>query len=285
MSALVDRVPVRIGGFVVLLAVLFGSAFGVGRVVADDAVETPGDEASYALRLEVGTVSADAADAADPVRFTIVDQDDRAVTRFDVRHEKRLHLIAVRDDFGGFQHVHPTMAADGTWSADLDLVGGGYRLFADFQEEGADQTVAHADLAVAASPGSAFAPSPPRASRTTTVDGYDVALSGDLAAGAASTLTLTVSRDGEPVADLEPYLGAYGHLVVLRGTDKQYLHTHPEDGPAGPEIAFGVEVPTVGRYYLYLDFQHRGKVRTASFALDASDTVAGSEDGEHDGGH
>lgn len=276
MTAATDRVAVRIGGFVVVLAVLFGAAFGLGRLVDDDPVE-----ASYALVLEEPRA---AAAGTVPVRFAVRDGADRTVTRFAVRHEKRLHLIAVRDDFSGFQHVHPTMAADGTWSADLDLVGGGYRLFADFQEEGADETVAHADLRVPASPGLAFPPAAPRASRTTTVDGYDVALSGDLAAGTASTLTLTVSRDGEPVTDLEPYLGAYGHLVVLRGTDKRYLHTHPEDGPAGPEIAFGVEVPTVGRYYLYLDFQHRGKVRTASFALGASATTTSAEE-EHDGGH
>lgn len=276
MTAVTDRAAARIGGFVVVLAVLFGAAFGLGRLVDDDPVE-----ASYALVLEQPRA---AAAGTVPVRFAVRDGADRTVTRFAVRHEKRLHLIAVREDFSGFQHVHPTLAADGTWSVDLDLLGGGYRLFADFQEEGADETVAQADLQVPASPGSVVPPAPPRASRTATVDGYDVALSGDLAAGTASTLTLTVSRDGEPVTDLEPYLGAYGHLVVLRGADKRYLHTHPEDGPAGPEVAFGVEVPTVGRYYLYLDFQHRGKVRTAAFALGASATADGVEE-EHDGDH
>lgn len=275
MTATTDRVTVRIGGFLVVLAVLFGAAFGLGRLLGDEPAV-----ASYALVLEGAQVRADA-----PVRFTVRDGADRAVTRFTVRHDKRLHLIAVREDFSGFQHVHPTMAADGTWSADLDLVGGGHRFFADFQEEGAEVAVAQADLVVSGTGFSGPAPRPPALTRTTTVDGYQVSLAGDLVAGAGSQLTLTVTRDGRPVTDLQPYLGAYGHLVVLRGADKQYLHAHPEDGPAGPEIAFGVEVPTQDRYYLYLDFKHGGKVRTAQFALEASGTADSADEEQHDGGH
>jgi hypothetical protein len=266
----------RIAGFVVVLTVLFGAAFGIGKAFDDEPVAR---QESYTLVLE--RTSADASAQA-PVRFTVRDGEDRAVTRFAVRHEKRLHLIAVRDDFSGFQHVHPTMAADGTWTTDLRLLGGGYRLFADFQAEGDDEAVAHADLRVQASPGASLPP-PPRATRTTTVDGYEVSLAGDLVAGAGTMLTLMVSKDGEEVTDLQPYLGAYGHLVVLRGTDKEYLHAHPEEGPAGPEIPFHVEAPSSGRYYLYLDFKHGDRVRTATFALDT--TGAPDDGGDDHGGH
>ena len=62
----------------------------------------------------------------------------QAVTGYEVQHEKQLHLIAVRRDFTGFQHVHPTMAPDGTWSTALDLEPGTWRLFADFKPSGAD---------------------------------------------------------------------------------------------------------------------------------------------------
>ena len=40
----------------------------------------------------------------------------RTVTAYDVEHEKELHLIVVRRDFTGFQHVHPTLGDDGTWT-------------------------------------------------------------------------------------------------------------------------------------------------------------------------
>jgi hypothetical protein len=80
-----------------------------------------------------------------------------------------------------------------------------------------------------------------------------------------------VSRSGRPVTDLDPYLAAYGHLVILRAGDLGYVHIHPVgtpgDGttPAGPRITFNAEVPTAGDYRLFLDFQHAGQVHTAAF--------------------
>jgi hypothetical protein len=113
-----------------------------------------------------------------------------------------------------------------------------------------------------------LAPTAPLA-RTATVDGYTVTLDGDLVAGAHSMLALSISRDGEPVTDLDRYLGAYGHLVALREGDLAYLHVHPEEGEPGPTVEFGSEVPSPGRYHLYLDFQHDGVVHTAAFTLEA----------------
>ena len=100
--------------------------------------------------------------------------------------------------------------------------------------------------------------------RTATVDGYTVELTGDLVAGEHSMLKLRVTHDGRPVTDLQPYLGAYGHLVALRGGDLAYLHVHPDGEPgdgkteSGPAVEFGAEVPSDGTYHLYLDFKHDG---------------------------
>jgi hypothetical protein len=109
--------------------------------------------------------------------------------------------------------------------------------------------------------------------RTATVDGYTVTLDGELTAGTEALLTLTVTRAGEPVTDLQPYLGAHGHLVALRDGDLAYLHVHPDEGTtAGPEVRFYVEVPSTGRYHLYLDFRHGDRVRTAELFVTAGGT-------------
>jgi hypothetical protein len=86
-------------------------------------------------------------------------------------------------------------------------------------------------------------------------------------------VTFTVLRDGRAVTDLEPYLGAYGHLVALRSGDLGYLHVHADDAAAstGGEVRFVADVPTPGDYRLYLDFQHDGVVRTAEFAVSAEE--------------
>jgi hypothetical protein len=187
-----------------------------------------------------------------------------------------MHLIVVRRDTTGFQHVHPEMAPDGTWSVPLTLpAGGSYRAFADFAPTGGEGTTLGVDVAV---PGT-FEPVEHAPSRTAQVDGYTVELTGELVPGQASPVTLTVSKDGRPVTDLQPYLAAYGHLVALREGDLAYLHVHPDgepgDGvtPAGPQIEFVAEVPSAGSYRLFLDFQHDGVVRTAEFTVPTGPAV------------
>lgn len=208
--------------------------------------------------------------------FRITGPDGAPVTAFDVEHDKRMHLIVVRRDTTGFQHIHPELAADGTWSVPLTLpAGGSYRAFADFTPTGGEGTTLGVDLSA---PG-AFEPVTQAPSRVAQVDGYTVELSGELVPGQPSPVTLTVSRNGATVTDLQPYLAAYGHLVALRGGDLAYLHVHPEgapgDGrtPAGPQIQFVAEVPSAGSYRLFLDFQHNGVVRTAEFTVPTGPAV------------
>jgi hypothetical protein len=202
--------------------------------------------------------------------FRVTGPDGKPVIRFDVEHEKRMHLIVVRRDTAGFQHVHPEMAADGTWTVPLTLDDpGSYRAFADFAPTGGEATTLGVDLAV---PGD-FQPKNYTGSRVSTVDDYEVKLDGDLVPGKTAELTLTVNKGGQPVADLQPYLGAYGHLVALRMGDLAYLHVHPDGEPgdgktkSGPTVTFYAEVPSSGAYRLFLDFQHGSTVRTAEFTL------------------
>ena len=313
--------PTKVAVFVLGLAVVFAVALGIGNAVgpvADEPVTHDEEHVAGGSEQEHGSghgESADAGPAADIpgglmvsqdgyafrlteekaqpgrqvlVAFTIEGPDGQPVTAYDVEHEKQLHLIATRRDFTGFQHVHPVLADDGTWRARLDLTPGAWRLFADFKATAGDALTLGADLAVAGD----YRPEPPSLEvRTAEVDGYTVTLEGDLTAGADAELTLSVSKDGRPVTDLEPYLGAYGHLVALREGDLAYLHVHPDGSPGdgetepGPDVVFYAAVPSDGGYRLYLDFQHDGEVRTASFAVSAGEAEASDENHEEDGDH
>ncbi|MBF6350982.1 hypothetical protein IU448_18455 [Nocardia flavorosea] len=235
---------------------------------------TPGGlqitEAGYTLALETPIVAAGVVE----FRFRILGPDGAVVTDFAPIHERELHLIVARRELTGFQHVHPVRDEHGIWSIRLDLAEpGAYRVFTDIAPSALGHTLTlGADLAVAGN----YAPRPaPVTERTITVDDYHVTVEGDLVPGAGRTLTFTLHKDGAPVTDLDPYLGAYGHLVVLRAGDLAYIHVHPSgepgDGitPAGPGIEFHTVAPGPGTYRLFLDFRHRGTVRTAAFTLNA----------------
>ncbi|GAA3963338.1 hypothetical protein GCM10023085_52460 [Actinomadura viridis] len=252
-----------------------GSGSGSGTAGGDTPTPVPGglqvSQDGYTFSPEATTVKAG---KETDFRFTIDGPDGKPVTRYTLLHGKKLHLIVARRDLSGFQHLHPTEAGGGVWTIPLTLPdAGAYRFFADVQPEGAaKQLTLGTDVSA---PGD-FEPVPlPEAAQVAEVDGYEVRLDGTLEPGRSSKLTLTVSKDGAPVTDLEPYLEAYGHLVALRDRDLAYLHVHPDGEPGdgktrpGPAITFYAEVPSSGAYRLYLDFQHGGKVRTAEFTARA----------------
>lgn len=197
--------------------------------------------------------------------FRIIGPDGRAVTQFTEEHGTELHLIVVRRDMAGYQHLHPVRAADGTWSAPLTIrEPGPYRAFADFTPRvTAEPLVLGADLVA---PGDYQPAVLPKPSWETHVDGYTVTRAGEPQAGADAWMTVSVSRNGQPVT-LEPYLGSFGHLVALRQGDLAYLHLHPQDGlPAGPDVTVNASVPSTGAYRLFLEFKHGGTVHLAEFS-------------------
>jgi hypothetical protein len=269
------------------LFVIFGAAFAAGRLLGDG--EADGARPAHAAAGQdgmagdhgaaAGHADAAAGDAAhglgvaenglrlvapstlragttEPFRFRVVDDGGATVRDFDVEHTKRLHFIAVRRDLTGFQHLHPQQDASGAWRTNLTLrEPGAYRVFADFTPAGGEATTLASDVLV----GGAFAPRPlPAPATRVSVDGYDVALRAG--GGRDATLRFSVSRDGRPIT-VQPYLGAAAHLVALRAGDLAYLHVHPLHGKG---IAFGASFPSAGRYRLFLQFRHGGRVHTAA---------------------
>ncbi|WP_433315437.1 hypothetical protein ACQP0U_02660 [Micromonospora sp. CA-269861] len=291
------RTVTRLAGFAVGLAAVFGATYGIGRVVdpapvAESqhdgaAAPTADDRNATADRLPGGLLVSERGYTLEPVdapagefAFRIAGPDGRPVTRYEVAHDKKMHLIVARRDLSGFRHVHPALAPDGTWRVDTPLGGPGqWRAFADFTPTGGEPLTLGVDVTV---PGELTERQLPAPAASTTVDGYTVTLTGAPQPGRTSPLTLTVSRDGRPVTDLEPYLGAYGHLVALRRGDLAYLHVHPDGTPGdgrtrpGPAVTFLADVPSAGSYRLYLDFQHGGRVHTAEFTVVAGAATTAS---------
>jgi hypothetical protein len=279
----------KLAVFAAVLAVVFAAAAVAGSTVGPDrsgerATGMSAENGDEEHGMPTGTESADPVrglavaddgltlalertrlerDRRAELRFAIVDRGGQAVREFVVEHERRMHLIVVRRDGSGFQHLHPELGDDGTWSVPVRLPeAGSYRVFADFKHDGEAETLA-ADLTV---DGAAdYRPLPAPATTADTGDGYEVRIdTGSAAAGREAELRFTVTRDGEAVAT-EPYLGAGGHLVALREGDLAFLHVHPEEGGDGQAVAFMSEFPSAGRYRLYLQFKHDGRVHTAAF--------------------
>jgi Domain of unknown function (DUF4396) len=284
--------PVKAVAWVAAVAFVFGSTVLVAEALSDDGMGGHGGEmtaeagghggadpvrglsvAEGGMRLEMRTSTARAGQPT-TLEYRVVGEHGGAVREFDIEHTKPMHLIVVRRDLTGFQHLHPTMGADGTWTTPVTLPEpGSYRVFADFAHEGENRTLA-GDLNVDGPVDWRALPAPTDLARTS--DGYEVRLDGGgSAAGEEGELAFSVTRDGTPV-EVQEYLGAGGHLVALRESDLAFLHVHPmeigepESAGAG-QIRFETEFPSAGKYRLFLQFKHDGRVHTAAFTREVSD--------------
>ena len=184
------------------------------------------------------------------------------VPDYTVVQEKPLHLILVREDLAGFAHVHPDRRADGSWTVAVDLSVGRWRAYADFQPTalGSEITLS-TPLTVR---GSATPEPRPVQRTTTTTDGYTITAIADPVSGQHTPFMISISRDGRPVTDLEPYLGAPAHLVIIRYHDMAYLHAHGGAATSGAGVESVATFDTNGTYAMFDEFAHGGVVHRAA---------------------
>lgn len=302
----------RLGLYGVALLAVFGLAFGGARMIVpadaaatwapepghgaghggtgedegghDDGDADHGSDQALGLSLTSGGYTLTGLNAptqaGEPgqIELAVLDTDGQPLTDVDIAHERPMHLITVRADGSHFQHLHPELDEGGRWRAEVTWPEAGtYRVFADVTPSATGTALT---LSGQVQVSGDFTAAGPRVPTTMWVqDGYVAQISGDWTASAESSVTVAISKDGAPVTTLDPYLGAYGHLVVLRQDDLAYLHAHPSGAEppdavtlGGPEVPFDVQVPSPGRYLLYFDFSDGGTVHTASFVLDAPTT-------------
>jgi hypothetical protein len=271
------------------LVVTLGAGFAIGKAVARDSAApatVPSHTHPPALPGAVTdglTVSGGGyrlvvdrlvltAGVAQPFTFRVVRTDGTPVTTFATVHENPLHLVVVRQDLTGFQHLHPQLRPDGTWSTSLLLPQAGtWRAVAEFTaaRPAGQQTAVTLGVNLAVAGDFRPVPLPPPTTHVD-VDGYTVAIEGDVRVGATQPLLVRVRAGGAPVTSLERYLGSYGHLVLVREGDLAYLHVHPDEELSGGAVRFWLGVPSAGRYRAFFEFQTAGVVHTAAFTVEVS---------------
>ena len=215
-----------------------------------------------------------AANTSFALHFKIMGASGATLTSFVPDQTKLMHFYLIRSDLTGFQHVHPTMAADGTWSADLAaLKPGTYRAYVAFNAKNASgATVAEVLSKALTVPGHAATGTLPAPATSTTVDGYTLTVSGEMMAAMSHTLTITVTKNGQPVTNLQPYLETYAHLTAIHAGDLAFAHLHPVGAAAmsdtgGPTLTFQTLLPDSGDWRFFVQFQTGGTLHTAAITL------------------
>lgn len=191
------------------------------------------------------------------------------VKRFELVHEKLFHLFVVSQDLEFFLHDHPAMAADGSFRYQANLPKPGmYRLLGDYYPSGGTPQLTAKSIFVPGDPGPA-----PRlqADRGTMhAANLDVELSTDPPVPLAGLKT-TLSFRVKPADGLEPYLGAWAHMLAASDDLIDLMHTHPFAADGSGEVQFKVIFPRARTYRLWVQFQRKGVVNTAVFTVPAAE--------------
>jgi hypothetical protein len=196
------------------------------------------------------------------------------VTSLATVHERPLHLFIVDRTLEYFAHLHPEPAGDGVFEASPALPPGEYVLIADFLPHGGTSQTVQRVIVTPGYRGPLFRGAP----RTSvdlgtekTVDGVRIRLAADrLKAGRDSLLVVTLAdaSNGAPITDLEPFLGAPGHMLIVSADLTEASHVHPEEqASGGPSISFHPLMPAAGFYKVWVQFQRHGRVITVPFVF------------------
>ncbi|MBY0508270.1 MAG: YHYH protein [Bryobacteraceae bacterium] len=190
-------------------------------------------------------------------------------------HERPLHLLIISEDLQDFAHLHPEVNPQGTWETTYSFPRPGrYRLYADFTPPGGAQRVTQFDLLI---PGK-----PTRPAKASIPAGVELDRTRPWRAGEDTQLRFTLNLPG-----LEPYLGAWAHVVIVGEGLSSFLHAHPLEaspiapseahihtrealGPPPREVSVAAVLPRAGRYKLWLQTQSAGTVLAIPFEIEVS---------------
>jgi hypothetical protein len=254
---------IRLAAFALVLLGSFGTAYGLGRRLPGNPESKPHTHGPVkpspvppGFHADGYTLVSEATQAsAASMALHITGPDGAQVSEFTEEQGAKLHVVLIRFDDSGFEHLTPQPATDGSFVVPLDHPGK-WHIIVDARPAGAvSPVVLTTNVDDEVPVGEVPLPAP---QDKVEVDGLTVVRNG---------FSFDVSAsDGSPVAGLEPYLGQPAHLFAIRQGDLAYTHLHPIASSTPTTFTFSGELPP-GTYRLFLQFGYQGGVTTAGFTV------------------
>ncbi len=197
--------------------------------------------------------------------FTVNDPNTgKQVKDFQIVHEKLYHMFIVSQNLEYFRHDHPERRPEGVFRFDTVLPRPGmYRILSDFYPQGGTPQLIVRTIVVPGAPITPGAELRPELAPKQSGN-MEVSLTMEPQQPIAGMKTLMFFHL-EPADGLEPYLGAWGHMLAVSGDLVDMIHTHPFIAAGGPQVQFNVIFPRPGVHRVWVQFQRKGVVNTAAF--------------------
>lgn len=204
--------------------------------------------------------------ALQPLKFNLYDDKGKELTPdlLQTVHEKKIHLIIVSANLREYQHLHPNYF-NGVWNVNAKLPNvGTYYAYADFSPIKGAAGIYRSKLVVKAETTGQINYPGTTPDAVAIIDGYKVRMSANaLIANQSNKLSFSITKDGKVVTNLKPYLGAWGHVVVMRQGDPiSYMHLHSATttDETVSTVDFVATFPAAGKYTAFAEFSFGGKI-------------------------
>jgi hypothetical protein len=211
-------------------------------------------------------------EAGVPAKLILAIKENEQYVPLDVSHEMKIHLMVVNEDLTWFRHIHPEEQTDGSYTITETFPNGGkYLLFVDFKPSGAAQALSIQKIEVQ---GKRSTVDQDISNKwTLKVDGYRLTLENgsDFKTNRTQPLQIAVEKDGKKLMEnnLQQYLGASAHIVMIGKADKDFVHIHPISDSLYPIYA-QTHIGKAGIYRMWVQFKIDGQVHTADFTVDVT---------------
>lgn len=223
-------------------------------------------------------------EAGKPTEFSVAITENGKNVALDVVHEKKIHMLVVNEELTWFDHIHPIEQANGTNTVTETFpYSGKYIIYTDFKASNSSATVNKQEIEVAGNV--AAKPDNTKNKWVSKVDGYTVTLvnGNDFKTNRPQYMGISIEKNGKFVTgnDIQQYLGAVAHVVVIGKENKDFLHIHPTSNEKYP-IHGETRFEKTGVYRMWVQFQLDGKIHTADFTVDVTEGTEVIESQPHD---
>ena len=198
----------------------------------------------------------------------------KTVNHYEIVHEKLFHMFLVSQDLQYFVHDHPVLQPDGTFNYDDDFPQTGHvshpgRLLSE-RRDTATRTQDGSGSRCSRSGGHSWQPNPKPELGVSHCTNLDVELTMDPPTPIVGLKTLLFFKLS-PADGLEKYIGAWAHMLAVSDDLIDLIHDHPFIADGGPQLQFNIIFPRAHTYKIWVQFQRKGVVNTASFTVPVSE--------------
>jgi hypothetical protein len=219
------------------------------------------------------------------IQFTITHEGRKP--SLEISHEKKIHLMIVSNDLQWFRHIHPQEQSDGSFAITETFPSGGkYIFYFDFKPSGSTAIVEEQEITIKGN--TADVEPDFREKLSSDTDGYTLSLENgkDFKTNRTQPFSVLIKKDGRKISEkeIEPYLGANAHIVMIGKDDRNFLHIHPVKNADYPIYA-ETKIDKAGIYRIWVQFQTKGKVHTADFTVNVKENENADDEQPHQHQH